>query len=308
MRALDGALLLDKPVGISSNAALQAAKRLFRARKAGHAGTLDPLASGLLLVLFGEATKFAGPLLESDKSYVATVRLGVRTATGDAEGEVLERKPVAVSEAAIEAALARFRGPIHQLPPMYSALKRGGVPLYELARRGQSVERQPRRVHIQELVLLARHADRIELRVRCSKGTYVRTLAEDIGGALDTGAHLEGLRRTALGDFDVVAATDPDTLARLSESERDERLLTLPRLLAGLPRTELDAAAEAHFRQGRALPLGALAAGLRAVFRPDGTVIGLGQAAEGVLKPVRLTALPSQTADKARQTCDRVRS
>src|SRR5437588_1217478 len=152
---MDGALLLDKPLGVSSNAALQQVKRLYGARKAGHAGTLDPLVSGLLLVLFGEATKFAGPLLDADKEYLATVKLGERTATADAQGEVLETKPVQVSEPQVLAVLHRFCGSIEQVPPMHSALKRGGVPLYKLARRGESVERAPRRVQILELQKIA---------------------------------------------------------------------------------------------------------------------------------------------------------
>ena len=200
---IDGALLLDKPVGLSSNAALQRAKRVFGASKAGHAGTLDPLASGLLLVLLGEATKFAGPLLDADKEYLATVKLGETTTTGDAEGTVLERKAVDVSARELDAVLAKFRGTIDQLPPMHSALKRDGVPLYKLARKGLTVERKPRRVQVHELRLLGFEPPRVELQVRCSKGTYIRSLAEDIGAALGTGAHLAALRRTASGGFSV---------------------------------------------------------------------------------------------------------
>ena len=194
-RRLDAALLLDKPIGLSSNAALQAAKRLFRAAKAGHAGTLDPLASGLLLVLFGDATKFAASLLEADKTYLASVRLGVTTSTGDAEGEVTARRAVAVSQPQVEVVLSNFRGTIAQVPPMYSALKVGGQPLYALAREGLSVERSARNVVIHELEFISLQGDLLSLRVRCSKGTYVRTLAEDIGAALGTGAHLAALRR-----------------------------------------------------------------------------------------------------------------
>src|SRR3954471_13003310 len=178
---ISGALLLDKPVGLSSNRALQEAKKLLGAKKAGHAGTLDPLASGLLIVLFGEATKFAGPLLDADKEYLATLKLGETTATGDAEGEVVERKPVHVDEKEILSSLDGFRGEIEQVPPMYSALKRDGVPLYRLARRGEQVERAPRRISISRLELLRRTGDQVELAVGCSKGTYVRVLAEDIG-------------------------------------------------------------------------------------------------------------------------------
>jgi tRNA pseudouridine55 synthase len=294
---IDGALLLDKPVGLSSNAALQDAKRLFGAKKAGHGGTLDPLASGLLVVLFGEATKFAGPMLDADKEYLATVKLGERTDTADAEGTVLETRPVNVASEQLAAALGRFRGEIEQLPPMHSALKHEGVPLYKLARKGQSVERKPRRVQIHELELLARKSDLLELRVRASKGTYIRTLAEDIGAALGTGAHLAALRRTAAGRFSV---RDAVTLEELRElPDRRIRLRPLASLLEGLPRTELDAAAEARLRNGQPLKISELREGVRALYRTDGAVIGLGYAApEGVLRALRLT----QAAEKHRKT------
>ena len=293
---IDGTLLLDKPVGLSSNAALQEAKRLFGAKKAGHGGTLDPLASGLLVILFGEATKFAGPMLDADKEYLATVKLGERTDTGDAEGRVVESHPVDVSADQIHAALARFRGEIEQLPPMHSALKHEGVPLYKIARKGGTVERKARRVRIHELELLARKADLLELRVRASKGTYIRTLAEDIGGELGTGAHLAGLRRTAAGLFSV---RDAVTLDELRASGDRSKLRPLASLLQGLPRTELDAAAEARLRNGQPLKISDVREGVRALYRVDGGVIGLGYAAaEGVLRPLRLT----QAADKHRKT------
>jgi tRNA pseudouridine55 synthase len=298
---IDGALLLDKTVGLSSNAALQQAKRLYCAAKAGHAGTLDPLASGLLVVLFGEATKFAGPLLDSDKEYVATLRLGEKTSTGDAEGVVLETHAVDVPETQLEEGLRRFRGPIEQLPPMHSALKHAGVPLYKLARRGETVARAPRRVEIFELEVMAYSPPLLELRVRCSKGTYVRTLAEDIGAALGTGAHLAALRRTACGPFRLSDALTLDALADLSAEERQRRLLPLPRLLEGLPRAELDAAAEARLRNGQELKIGGLAEGLCALYRADGAVIGLARGeAGGTLRPLRLTRSLSQAAEKHR--------
>ena len=287
---IDGALLLDKAVGLSSNAALQQAKRLFGAAKAGHAGTLDPLASGLLVVLFGEATKFAGPLLDSDKEYVATLKLGEKTSTGDAEGELLERRPVAVGEARLEAVLPCFRGPLEQLPPMHSALKHGGVPLYKLARRGKTVERTPRRVEIFALEVLRFAPPSLELRVRCSKGTYVRVLAEDIGAALGTGAHLAALRRTASGRFSVEDAATVEALLGVPAQERRRRLLPLPRLLEGLPRAELDAGAEARLRNGQELKIQGLAEGLCALYRVDGAVIGLARGeASGTLRALRLT-------------------
>src|SRR5207247_365189 len=272
---MDGALLLDKPIGVSSNRVLQDVKKIFGAKKAGHAGTLDPLASGLLVVLFGEATKFAGPQLDADKEYLATLKLGERTSTADAEGRLLEKKAVEVSNGAVLSVLDRFRGAIEQLPPMHSALKRGGVPLYKLARRGETVERKARPVQIFELEKLAFESPALEIRVRCSKGTYIRTLAEDIGNALGTGAHLTALQGAG----------------------RRERLLPLGALGGDLPQRRLDAGEEARFRKGQALSMPGLAAGIFAVLRPDGSVIGLGKAdAAGALKPLRLTAT-MQAAD-----------
>lgn len=294
---IDGALLLDKPVGITSNRALQDAKKLLGAKKAGHAGTLDPMASGLLLVLAGEATKFAGPMLDADKEYLATVKLGITTSTADAEGEVLEQRPVVVRPEQVAAALERFRGPIEQLPPMHSALKREGVPLYEHARAGRTVERARRRVEIYELETLQCAPPVLELRVRCSKGTYVRVLAEDIGAALGTGAHLAALRRTAAGRFNIRDAVTLDELRAMPD--RRAALLPLRVLLEGLPSTELDAAAEARLRNGQALKISGLEAGMRALYRTDGAVIGLGEAhPEGSLKALRLT----QAAEKHRKT------
>ena len=287
---VDGALLLDKPLGLSSNAALQQAKRLFGAKKAGHAGTLDPLASGLLIVLFGEATKFAGPQLDGDKEYLATLRLGITTATGDAEGQVLETKSVPEGIAsAIPAALEKFRGEICQIPPMYSALKRDGVPLYKLARRGEEVERKPRRVTIAELDLELFNSPFMEIRVRCSKGTYIRTLAQDIGAALGCGAHLAALRRTASGRFRLEQAAGLDALAGLTAVQRSQRLLPLAELLADLPRAELDAASAARLRNGQTLPFAGLAEGLCGVYGPGGAVIGLGRSDGASLQPFRLT-------------------
>jgi len=292
---IDGALLLDKPVGASSNAALQRAKKLLGAAKAGHAGTLDPLASGLLVALFGEATKFAGPLLDADKEYLATLELGARTATGDAEGAVLERRPVDVSPAALAAVLERFRGEIEQVPPMHSALKHKGTPLYRLARRGEQVARTPRRVRISQLEVLTQKGSLLAIRVACSKGTYIRVLAEDIGAALGCAAHLSALRRTGSGRFRLADALTLDALEAAPMPERRRSLLQLPDLLQGLPRAELGAAEEARLRQGQALKIGGLERGLCAVVRPDGAVIGLGTAdGDGGLKPLRLT----QTAEK----------
>jgi len=287
---IDGALLLDKPVGISSNAALQQAKRLLGAAKAGHAGTLDPLASGLLIALFGEATKLSGMLMDGEKEYLATLRLGEKTRTGDAEGEVLKRKAFGGGEAQIRAVLERFKGKIRQVPPMHSALKRAGVPLYALARRGESVERPPRSVTIHDLSVVRLEAPLLELRVRCSKGTYVRTLAEDIGEALGTYAHLAALRRTASGRWRVEDA------AKLEALSSSQPLLSLESLLADLPRAELAGAEESRFRNGQALEW-SLSSGLCAVYGSAGQAIGLAQATAGRLRPLRLLAA-SQAADK----------
>ena len=289
-RRLDAALLLDKPVGLSSNAALQAAKRMYRAAKAGHAGTLDPLASGLLLVLFGDATKFAASLLDADKTYTAAVRLGVTTSTGDAEGEITGRRAVAVSETQVEEVLAKFRGTISQVPPMYSALKVGGQPLYALAREGVSVERGSREVVIHELELVSLRGDVLTLRVHCSKGTYVRTLAEDIGAALGTGAHLAALCRTAAGRLSVDDATSLEALEGMNESERDDRLLPLDALLEGRPRLECGAEAESRLRNGQAISISGAPAGQCVIYGPSGLVgLGLGDGT-GTVRPLRLTA------------------
>ena len=307
-RRLDAALLLDKRVGLSSNAALQATKRLFRAAKAGHAGTLDPRASGLLLVLFGDATKYAGLLLEADKVYLAVLRLGVTTTTGDAEGEVTGRHPVAVSETQVEAALAQFRGKISQLPPMYSALKFEGRPLYALAREGKTVERRPREVVIHALELVSLRGELLELRVRCSKGTYVRSLAEDIGAALGTGAHLAALRRTSVGALSLRDATSLEALEAMTEAERERKLLPLDAMLRDLPRLDCAADQEARFRNGQAIEIATTPQGQCAVYGPAGLIgVGLADGA-GMVRPVRLTAPQrageAQPAEIHKKTCE----
>src|SRR5262245_32322385 len=233
--AVDGVLLLDKPSGPSSNAVLQRAKRLLGAARAGHTGTLDPLASGLLVIAFGEATKFSGGLLEADKAYRARLRFGARTSTGDAEGEVLERSEVAVSEEGLRAALERFRGEIGQVPPMYAAIKRDGRPLYDYARRGQMVERTARRITIRRLELEKFDRDEADLTVECSKGTYIRTLAEDIGESLGCGAHLAALERTAVGPFSLSQAIGLEALEALPPAAAGERAAIPARGLAPPP-------------------------------------------------------------------------
>jgi len=238
-RAVHGVLLLDKPLGLSSNDALQKAKRLYRAEKAGHTGTLDPLATGLLPLCFGAATKFSQVSLDADKAYRATLRLGQRTSTGDAEGEVLQQRPVQVDRAAIESALARHSGSVDQLPPMHSALKHQGRALYDYARNGIEIERTPRRVHVHHIEIVEWQSERLVLDVSCSKGTYIRTLAEDIGETLGCGAHLSALRRTSCGALDLAHAVTLEQLGALSEPERDALLRPADALLADWPQVHL---------------------------------------------------------------------
>lgn len=290
-RKLDGVLLLDKPAGLSSSTALQHAKRLLAAEKAGHGGTLDPLATGLLPLLFGEATKFAQYGLDADKEYLAEVHLGVTTDTGDAEGKALETRPVAVSDAALDAVLPRFRGEIDQVPPMYSALKRDGRPLYELARAGQTVVREPRRVTIHALELLSRSGDLLRVRVRCSKGTYIRQLAADLGAVLGCGAHLAGLRRTGAGPFTLDGAVTLEALQAAPETAREGWILPADLLLQALPRVELDPGQAIRFLHGQMLPMTGAPEGACRVYRQAGSLLGVGEGARGgELHPVRVLA------------------
>lgn len=258
-----GVLLLDKPVGMSSTQALAKAKWLLNAEKAGHTGTLDPFATGLLPLCFGEATKFAQDLLEADKTYEATVHLGVTTTTGDTEGEIVESRPVDVSEAQVEAVLAQFRGPIKQVPPMYSALKRDGKPLYEYAREGVTLERDARDVVIHELTLLSYTAPELKIRVRCSKGTYIRVLGEDIGNSLGCGAHLTALRRTRLGVLDLQNAIELPFFDGLDEAARLQALAPVDALLDSLPAVRLDDELSRRFLHGQRI------AGMAAALSPS---------------------------------------
>jgi tRNA pseudouridine55 synthase len=256
-RPVHGILLLDKPVGVTSNGALQEVKRLFKARKAGHTGNLDPLASGLLPVCFGEATKISAFLLDADKYYEGVCRLGERTSTGDAEGEVVDHRPVeAVDEARAREVLARFTGEIEQIPPMHSAIKHKGKPLYKLAHQGLEVERKPRRVHIHELTLVSLNGNELAFRVHCSKGTYIRTLAEDIGEVLGCGAHLSALRRTGVGPFSIEDAVSLDQVRVLAEEEGalealDQFLLPVDQALAHWPAVQLTENSAYYIRQGQ---------------------------------------------------------
>lgn len=248
-----GVLLLDKPVGLSSTQALGNAKWLLNAEKAGHTGTLDPFATGLLPLCFGEATKFAQDLLDADKTYEATVHLGVTTTTGDTEGDIIDTRPVDVTVAQVQAVLEKFRGPIRQVPPMYSALKRDGKPLYEYARAGVTLERDARDVVIHELSLLAFSAPELKIRVRCSKGTYIRVLGEDIGKALGCGAHLTALRRTQLGALDLQNAIALPVFAGMDEGARLQALAPVDALLASLPELRLDDELSRRFLHGQRL-------------------------------------------------------
>jgi len=238
-RALHGVLLLDKPIGWTSNDALQKAKGLLRAEKGGHTGTLDPLATGLLPLCFGAATKFSQASLDADKAYRATLHLGQRTNTGDREGEVVEERPVAVDLPAIQAALARFQGAIDQQPPMHSALKHQGRALYEYARDGIEVERATRRVTIHRLDIVDWQSPSLVIDVHCSKGTYIRTLAEDIGQLLGCGAHLSALRRTGSGPLRLDRAVTIEALAEMDEAARQALLLPVDVLLAAWPEVRL---------------------------------------------------------------------
>lgn len=248
--AVHGVLLLNKPRGLTSQNALFRVRRVLRAAKAGHGGTLDPLADGLLMLCFGAATKFAQRHLEADKRYVAVVQLGVATTTDDAEGEVMQRLPVQVGRAQVEAVLPRFIGAIAQTPPIYSALKREGKPLYAYARAGEKVEVRPRTVRIHSIRVLDLQGDRLTLDVHCGKGTYIRALARDIGCAVGCGAHLAGLTRTASGGFGLEQALSLEAVESSTEAELRSLLLPPDVLLQDRPRQELDAAQAARFLQG----------------------------------------------------------
>ena len=324
-RPLHGVLLLDKPLGLSSNDALQKAKWLLRAEKAGHTGTLDPLATGVLPLCFGAATKFSQLHLDADKTYETTVRLGLTTSTADAEGEVLRERPVACTPGQVVEVLDRFTGPISQLPPMHSALKKDGKALYEYARAGQTVERAPRDVVIHALELLESQlegdAPFLRLRVGCSKGTYIRTLGEDIGEALGCGGHLVALRRVATGPFDQSQCIGLAALEALDDAGRMERLLPTEWLLPDHTRVMLDGDDAGRFLSGlrrrgawpdaeriavfgaqpptptsgppvseRASPSGGSEA--RAVAGTGGVLLGTAHAKAGELIPSRLLSPP----------------
>ncbi len=290
-RRIDGVLLLDKPTGLSSNTALQKVRRLFNAAKAGHTGTLDPLATGLLPLCLGEATKFASELLEANKCYRATLKLGVTTDSADAEGRILQTRPVHVYESALKAALVRFHGEISQIPPMHSALKRDGKPLYEYARQGIEVERKPRKISIFALNLVSFGGDSAVIDVDCSKGTYIRVLAQDIGETLGCGAHLSALRRTRVAELDLADAITLDQLEAMSVDERDAKLAPTDALLAGLTKIALDENETACIMHGQAVRRLGKGGDRHRIYSNEGRFIGLGElSAEGWLHPRRLIA------------------
>ena len=298
-RPLDGVLLFDKPLELSSNIALQKVRRLFQAEKAGHTGTLDPLATGLLPICFGEATKFSVALLDADKTYRALVRLGQTTTTADAEGEIIAEHPVECHLAGVEAVLEKFRGEIQQLPPMHSALKHQGKPLYEYIRKGETIERELRDVAIHELLLHRFEGNELDISVRCSKGTYIRTLAEDIGAALGCGAHLIGLRRTAIAHFNLSDGFTLPQLTDMSDEQREACVLPLETLMPNMPKLHLDDVQVKRLAQGQRL---ALDSGL-----PDGKIslysadnfIGVGLLQGRRLAPDRLLSRVAKQAATA---------
>lgn len=287
---IDGVLLLDKAGGMTSNDALQKARRLFSAAKGGHTGTLDPMATGLLPLCFGEATKFSNRLLEADKTYLARLLLGVTTTTADAEGDVLREREVCVSEGEVVDACKRFLGEIRQLPPMYSALKHEGKALYEYARQGVEIAREERLIRIISLTVTRVSLPEVDIEVRCSKGTYVRTLAEDIGEVLGCGAHLIALRRTAIGPLDMKSAVTLEGIGAVAESERHALLLPADSLLAHLPAVALDSIAERAILHGQSA-MAATENELGEVRLYGSRFLGLGLALHGgEVKPVRLVA------------------
>ena len=292
-KPIHGVLLLNKPRGISSTQALGRAKWLIGAEKAGHTGTLDPLADGLLPLCFGHATKLAHDLLDADKTYVAGIVLGRSTSTGDMEGEVVFASDLVIKREQWDAILPQFMGEIDQVPPMYSALKQNGKPLYELARAGIEVEREARRITIVSLETLKFEYPNVLLKVRCSKGTYIRTLAEDMGKALNVGAHLSSLKRVGVGELDIANAMTLEELEAVVEAEREKVLLPLDALLQDCPALDLAQMDAQRFVQGQRLKVELADAQMVRVYW-QAVLIGLASVANKTLSPqkVLMTALP----------------
>jgi tRNA pseudouridine55 synthase len=294
-RVVDGVLLLNKPRGLTSQQAVARVKRFYSARKAGHTGTLDPMADGLLPVGLGEATKFSRFLLDADKQYLATLRLGMTTTTGDAEGEVIRQHPVALSAADLSAVLARFVGEQMQMPPMHSALKVAGKPLYAYAREGVVVERKARAISIKSMQIIDFKELFITVRVSCSKGTYIRVLAEDIGAALGCGAHLSALTREAAGGFNLATAVSLEALEALPLADRMARLLPMDAFADSLPRLDLDAAAALRLVQGQQVATVPAAIGLYRLYGPAGEFLGIGEHSAAALHAQRLVGQSAAT-------------
>lgn len=293
-REINGILLLDKPAGLTSNAALQIVKRLFVASKAGHTGSLDPLATGLLPICLGEATKLSGFLLEADKQYLATCKLGVRTRTGDAEGEIIASHEIPpLTEEIVRAVLDEFTGQISQIPPMHSAIKVDGQPLYKLAHQGKEIERKPRTVQVYEIRLLRLEGDELDIEVHCSKGTYIRTLAEDIGERLGCGAHLAALRRTGSTPFSLeqtVSLPEIEHLAEEGTDALDELLLPMETALEDWTKVILSSQSAYYLCQGQAVMVPkAPSEGMVTLFSDGGGFLGVGEVLDdGRVAPRRL--------------------
>ncbi len=290
-REIDGVFLLNKPLGFSSNQALKKIQWLFNAKKAGHTGTLDPMASGLLPICIGEATKFSNRLLEANKTYIATVQLGLTTTTGDQEGEVVSQKEVVLKPNQLQETLQKFIGDITQIPPMFSALKFEGKPLYEYARQGIEIERKPRPVTIYDIKLNKIEESIVILEVICSKGTYIRTLAEDIGHALGCGAHLKGLERTQTGNFQLPDALTIEALEAMSMASREKTLLPVDALLEGLSSIELTVTETEAIKKGQAIDFISENDNELRLYGASGQFLGVGQPdLQGRLFPKRLIA------------------
>ena len=290
-REIDGVFLLNKPLGFSSNQALKKIQWLFNAKKAGHTGTLDPMASGLLPICIGEATKFSHRLLEANKTYIATIQLGVTTTTGDQEGEVVNQKDVVLKPNQLEETLQKFTGDITQIPPMFSALKFEGKPLYEYARQGIEIERKSRQVTIYDIALNKIEESTVILEVSCSKGTYIRTLAEDIGHALGCGAYLKGLERTQTGNFQLSDALTIEAIEAMSMASREKTLLPVDALLEGLSSIELTLTETEAIKKGQAIDFNGKNDKELRLYGVSGQFLGVGQPdLQGRLFPKRLIA------------------
>ena len=290
-REIDGVFLLDKPLGFSSNQALKKIQWLFNAKKAGHTGTLDPMATGLLPICLGEATKFSHRLLDAHKSYIATIQLGITTSTGDQEGEVISEKEVVLNEAQLKDTLKKFIGDMTQIPPMYSALKFEGKPLYEYAREGIEIERKSRQIKIFDIKLINIEKSIITIEVLCSKGTYIRTLAEDIGQTMGCGAHLKGLERTQTGNFQLSEALSIEALEAMPISSREEVLMPIDALLEELSSIKLNMAELDAIKKGQSIDFNSKNDKEVRLYSPSGQFVGVGQPdLKGRLFPKRLIA------------------